>query len=448
MGEKMKHKLKSKSVSIAVSMTILGAVAVLLGIGVPAANLAAQQEVRIQITEGMPMIPVALPDFQVNGDPSLAQLTKEEIYAVLAKDLAYSRVFKLVPKEYYSYIQKFDPENIRFKDWASIQANILVSCQIEVSAAERIIFSVRAYDVRSEKFIFGRNFGGKKEFTRLIAHRAADEMMKYFGEKPIFTSKIVFVSTRDGNSEIYMMDYDGKRQRRITYNTDIDVIPSWSADNEKILYTSYRNGNPDLFLFHLYTGKTELVSTGRANYSADWSRENDRIVFTSTKKGDAEIYVKDFKTGKEKRLTFNPAIDTTPCWSPNGKEIVFTSQRSGTPQIYIMDAEGTNVRRITHDGTYHDSPQWSPDGTRILYVSRIEGRFDIYMYNLKNNTIAKLTEERGRNENPTWSPDGRHIIFASNRSGSYQLYTVDYDGQNLRQLTYTGENKMPKWQKK
>jgi len=407
-------------------------------------HLYGQQEVRLSISEGMPMVPVALPEFF--GDEN-ADDVKNELYQVLWNDLHYSRVFKLVPKSYYSYIKDYDPANIRFKDWESIQTNILITGNVEVTGENRIVFAMKVYDVKSQKFIFGRNFGGKKEFIRVIAHRAANDMMKYFGEKPIFTTKVVFVSTRDGNSEIYMMDYDGKRTRRITYNDSIDVLPSWSADNEKVLYTTYRNYNPDLFMFHLYTGKTELVAGGRANYAADWSRENDLLVFTSTRSGNAEIFVKDMKTNKIKRLTFNPAIDTTASWSPNGNEIVFTSQRSGTPQIYVMDSEGTNVRRITHDGTYHDSPAWSPDGTRIVYVSRIEGRFDIYIYNIKDNTIAKLTEKSGRNENPTWSPDGRHLIFASNRGGSYQLYSIDYDGTNLRQLTYTGENKMPEWQK-
>ncbi len=410
-------------------------------------NVYAQEEVRIRITEGMPMIPVALPEFTLRKSSISGEDTKKQVYQVLWNDLNYSRVFKLVPKEYYSYIQKFDPANIRFKDWASIQANILIVGELEVSEG-RIIFSMKVYDVRSEKFIFGRNFGGKKEFTRLIAHRAADEMMKYFGEKPIFTTKVVFVSSRDGNSEIYIMDYDGKRVRRITYNDYIDVLPSWSADNEKVLYTSYKKNNPDLYMFHIYTGKTEVISSSKANYAADWSKEGDKLVYTSTKTGNAEIYVKNMKTGKEKRLTFNPTIDTTPCWSPTGTEIAFTSQRSGTPQIYIMDSEGTNVRRITHDGSYHDSPAWSPEGTRLAYVSRIENRFDIYVYNLKDNTIIKLTEESGRNENPTWSPDGRHLIFASNRTGSYQLYSIDYDGDNLKQLTFKGENKMPDWQKR
>ncbi len=407
-----------------------------------------QQEVWIGIKEGMPMVPVALPQIQFSADSVMDNETRDEVYETLWSDLEFSRVFKLVPREHYGYIGKFDSHHIVFKDWQSIQANILISCELEISAEERIILTFKVYEVKSEKFIFGRNFGGKKELRRLMAHRAADEMMKYFGERPIFTSKIVFVSERDGNSEIYIMDYDGRRPTRITYNDYIDILPSWSIDNEKILYTSYRKNNPDLYIFYLYTGKTDPVSTVRANYDADWSPEGDKVVFTSTKDGNAEIYIKDMKTGKVKRLTFNRVIDTTPCWSPNGREIAFTSQRSGSPQIYIMDAEGTNVRRITFEGSYHDSPAWSPDGTRIAYVSRIEGRFDIYIYNLRNNTYGKITEKVGRNENPAWSPDGRHLVFSSNRGGTYQLYLVDYDGRNLRPITSRGENKMPNWQKK
>ncbi|MCP5103625.1 MAG: Tol-Pal system beta propeller repeat protein TolB [bacterium] len=409
-----------------------------------------QQEVRISIREGMPMIPVALPDFHFasqSGQSAGDQNVKNELNTVLWNDLSYSRVFKPVPKEHYAYIPRFDPNRVVYKDWASIQANILITGQVEVSTGDRIILSMKVYDVKSEKFIFGRNFGGKKEFTRLIAHRAADAVMGYFGEKPIFTSKAVFISDRDGNKEIYIMDYDGKRPMRITYNQDLDMLPSWSTDKEKILYTSYRKGNPDLYMFHLYTGKTELVSTGQANYSADWTREGDRIVYTSTRSGNAEIYIKDMKTRKEKRLTFNRAIDTSPSWSPSGREVAFISNRGGTAQVYIMDAEGSNIRRITNEGTRHDSPEWSPDGTQLAYTLMIGGGIDIYIYNLKNNTIAKLTENAWRNENPSWSPDGRHIVFSSNRTGRYQLYTVDYDGANLRQLTSRGENKMPGWQK-
>ena len=410
-------------------------------------QLFGQEEITIRIKEGMPMIPVALPDFQFTETSLPDSETRSVIYETLWKDLEFSRVFKLVPREHYSYISRFNANAINFKDWASIQANILISGQLEIAADERIIFSLKIYEVTSSRFIFGRNYGSKKDLARMIAHKAADEMMKHFGEKPLFTSKIVYVSETGSDKEIYIMDYDGFRPTRITFNNYIDMLPSWSADNQKIVYTAYRRLNPDLYMFDIYSGKTELLSSGGVNYAADWSPNADRIVYTSSKDGNTEIYLKDMKTGQDKRLTFNPAIDTSPCWSPNGREIAFTSQRNGTPQIYIMDAEGSNIRRITTEGSYHDSPAWSPDGMRIAYVSRIEGRFDIYIYNLKSNDIIKLTENAGRNENPSWSPDGRHLVFSSNRGGKYQLFLVDYDGRNIRQVTSGGENKMPKWQK-
>jgi len=410
-------------------------------------HLCGQEEITIRITEGMPMIPVAMPAFQFSGGAGQKTDVLDTVYETLWKDLEFSRIFKMVPREHYAYIPRFNAGAIRFKDWASIQANILISGQLEVTADDRVIFSFKVYEVASERFIFGRNFGGKKDLARLIAHRAADEMLKHFGEKPLFTSKIVYISESGENRDVYIMDYDGHRPTRITFSNALDMLPSWSADNEKILYTSYRNLSPELFMFHVYTGKTELISSGGSNYAADWSPTSDRIVYTSSKHGNAEIYLKDMKTGQEKRLTFNPAIDTSPCWSPNGREIAFTSQRNGTPQIYVMDAEGSNIRRITMEGSYHDSCAWSPDGMRLAFVSRIENRFDIYVYNLKSNEMSKLTENAGRNENPTWSPDGRHLAFSSNRSGRYQIYLVDYDGRNVRQITANGENKMPKWQK-
>ncbi len=410
--------------------------------------LYSQEEIKIKITEGVPMITVALPEFFYSGDSKIDEKIKKELYETLWKDLKYSRVFKLIPREHYSYLPKQEESKIVFKDWASIQTKILIKAVIDISIENRILFSIKVYDIAGEKLVFGRNFGGKREFLRIISHRAADEMMKNFGEKPIFTSKIVFVSSRDKNKEIYIMDYDGKRARRITYNNYIDLMPSWSVDKEKILYTSYKKGSPDLYMFNLYSGRNNVLSTGGINYRADWALDENKIVFTSSKKDkNAEIYVKSMDSGREKRLTFNRIIDSSPCWSPSGKEIAFTSQRGGTPQIYIMNNDGTNVRRVTYEGSYHDNAAWSPDGSRIAYVSRIEGRFDIYLLNLKNNTISKLTENSGRNENPTWSPDSRHIVFSSNRAGSYQLYSIDYDGTNLMKLTYSGENKMPKWQK-
>ncbi len=48
--------------------------------------------------------------------------------------------------------------------------------------------------------------------------------------------KIAFVSTRDGNSEIYVMNADGTNQTRLTNNSADDQNPSMSPDSTKFRF--------------------------------------------------------------------------------------------------------------------------------------------------------------------------------------------------------------------
>jgi TolB protein len=415
-----------------------------------ALGVSAQQEVVLKISEGMPMVSVALPAFIVRSASPQAQAAAQEIQQVLSDDIKYSRIFQLLPKTYYDYVGRLtNTDKINFKDWDSIQAKLLVTGEVRDDEAGRTVFDGKIYDVKSERFIVGKRYQAEKGGLRLIAHKMADELMKLYGEKPVFSTRLVFVSNRDGNDEIYMMDYDGANQTRITFNKVKDYMPAWSPDQRSMAFTSYKRGSADLFIRNIYDGKETLIAAKGTNYSAAFSPDGKRLAFCSTQSedGNADIHVLDLETMKTKRLTYTGAIDTAPSWSPTGREIAFTSDRTGqgAPQIYTMDAEGSNVRKVSFGGNYHDAPAWSPTGDRIAYVSRVENLFDLYILNLRTNQISKLTESSARNESPTWSPDGRHVVFTSNMSGSIQLYSIDYDGTNLRRLTDRGENKLADW---
>ncbi len=410
-------------------------------------QLVPQQEVVLKITEGVPVISLALPKFIVNAAGGRPAAAAETIYQVLADDLRYSRIFQLLPTSYYNYIRPLDPKNIIFKDWESIQARVLVVGEV-TGGDENITFEAKLYDVRSSKFIIGKKYQGNEPTWRQMAHRFADEILRAFGEKPYFTTKIVFVSDRDGNDELYLMDYDGANQTRLTFNKLRDYMPAISSDGQKIAFTSYRQLSAGLYLMDLEKKKITPISQRGTNFAPSFSPDGKRLAFCSTMDGNSEIYVASLASETIqaiKRLTFNDAIDTAPCFSPTGRELAFVSDRGGTPQIYIMDAEGSNVRRVSFGGSYHDGPSWSPDGERIVYVSRLDNIFDLYVLNLRTNQIYKLTESNARNESPSWSPDGRHIVFSSSLSGSIQLYSIDYDGANLKRLTSQGNNKLPCW---
>jgi TolB protein len=405
-----------------------------------------QQEVVMSLKDGMPAIPLAIPEFIIHSSTPEAKAIARQLHQIISEDLKYSRVFRLLPKSHYSWIRPLNPKKIFFKDWESIQANVLFVGEIPESKDDNILFEGKIYDVKSGHFIFGKRYQGEKNLLRLMAHKMADEVMKIYGEKSLFTSKIVFVSNRDGNDELYTMDYDGQNQTRLTFNKIKDYMPAWSPDGRKIAYTSYKNNSAGLYILFPYDQRRDEVISKGTNYAPSWSPDGKKLAFCSThEESNPEIYAATSYGKNIRRLTINDAIDTAPSWSPTSREIAFTSDRGGTPQIYVMDAEGSNVRRKSFGGNYFDAPSWSPTGDMIAYVSRVDQIFDIYILNLRTNQTHKITEGNARNESPCWAPDGRHLIFSSNISGTIQLYTIDYDGANLRCLTTKGTNKLPDW---
>jgi TolB protein len=408
-----------------------------------------QQEVKMFIREGVPVIPIAIPAFIAADSSEPAQAIARTLREVIRADLEYSRVFKPLQETHYRYLRRpLNPDQIFFKDWEELQANMLIVGQVtQGEQAGTFEFKGMLYDVKSERLIIGKNYTAEEGLTRLVAHKFADELMMIKGEPPIFTTKVVFCSDRDGNWELYMMDYDGHNQTRLTFNESDDYMPAWSADGRSIAYTAYEGTSARLYILYPFEGRRELVFDQGTSFSPSFSSDGRWLAFCSQEdQSNTDIYVASGDGGNPRRITFSKAADTAPTWSPTNREIAFTSDRLGTPQIFIMDREGSNVRRVSFGATYHDGPAWSPTGDRIIYVGRVEAVFDMYILDLRSNEIVKLTEGYARNEFPCWSPDGRHILFQSNRYGNTnQIFSVDLDGKNIRQLTSKGQNKLPDW---
>ena len=405
--------------------------------------LLAQTDIRTQIdaNKALPVIRIAVP----RPETTLPlEAINAPFFAPLTRDLAYSGVFAIAPI----------PPNIPATADLAKSANAQLVLKLTMSTETRdgapyYIVDARAIDTTGAEQ-FAKRYGGVQAALTRMAHMMANDLQRQFAGKPgIFESQVAYASSRSGFWEIWLMDWDGANQRQITRHNALSILPSWSADNERLAYTSFARGSSDMYIIHRRGGARIHVPTGlNLNTSATFSPVTNDIAFVGSVAGNPDIYViKDDGTNK-RRLTSSSSIESTPEWSPNGRQISFTSGRSGSPQIYVMDAEGSNVERLSFDdGGWNDDATWSPNGEEIAYTSRVNGRFQIRIANVSTKQ-SRIIAGEGSNEQPTWSPDGKWIAFQSNRTGVWQIYRMRVDGTDLMQLTFDSENKDPDWSKK
>jgi len=262
---------------------------------------------------------------------------------------------------------------------------------------------------------------------------------------------IAFVSTRDGNGEIYVMDASGSNPRRLTNNRVWDGYPSWSPDGTQIAYYTYRTQKDWVIQVMDANGDNprRLTDSGVCDGAPYWSPDGTRIAYSSDADCTArhrEIYVIDADGGNPRNLTQNDTDDVTCSWSPDSQQIVFASNRDGDNEIYVMHADGSQVRQLTDNQDEDMMPSWSPAGGQIAFVSDRDGNDEIYVMDVGDaeqgpGSVRRLTDDPAEDWFPFWSPDGRQIVFSSRRDGSnVEIYVMDVEGAargapNVRRLT-------------
>jgi TolB protein len=412
-------------------------------------------EVALVIT-GEPGTPprYAVPDL-VALSPESAEVAKV-IGQVLWDDLNFEREFYMIPRDTYATIPAAKrPDDVPFASWREIGADAVVFGTVQQSGGKTTV-QIRLMNVRSRQTVFAKEYFNATN-PRAYAHAIADEIHQQQRQlRGVARTKLAFVSDRNRDSlantvekrevkEVYIADYDGENQRRITVSRQLNLTPSWSPDARAIAYTSYRP-LPDVVVSFIYQGLLQNPTKGvGTNYVPVYSPDGTRIAFMSGRDGNPEIYVMNADGSNLRRMTNHPAGDGTPTWSPNGQQLAFVSDRTGTPQIYIMGTDGSNVRRITMGESWADQPTWSSAFNEIAYAGRTGSGYDIKIFDIASGEARQITFGEGSNERPSYSPNGRHLAFTSTRSGGTQVFTIGRDGRGLRQITRTGNNQMPAW---
>ena len=259
--------------------------------------------------------------------------------------------------------------------------------------------------------------------------------------------KIAFVSVRDGNREIYVMNADGSAQTNLTNSVADDADPAWSPDGTKLAFDSNRGGNFDLYLMNADgSGVTQLTVDGGANGSPSWSPDGSRLVFTSDRGGLQHIYTMNADGSGVTPLTSDLASDFEPRWSPDGTRIAFSSDRAndGARDIYVMNADGANVTRVTFNPGDSYGPDWSSDSGKLLFWNRSATDAEVWQVNADGTGAIDLSVDPADDITPVWSPDNVKVAFSSNRSGSFGICVMGADGSGVGCLTNGGDSN-PSW---
>lgn len=393
----------------------------------------AQTDVRIGVKAvGIVKSPMLLAEFRAGGGTGGVA---RDAHAVARRDFDLSGVFAVVDVEPLD--KKLEPD-------PGLSGTVRVEGSVEADGGG-YRFTGEVFDLGTAESVFRRAYPFAPGETRATMHRFADDVLQALtGERGICETKIAFVRQNGRVKEIWVSDYDGVNAYQLTHDRSLALSPAWAPWGGELAFTTFKRGNPDVYLFDLKRGASYPFSTRPGpNIAPSYSPDGKWIACSLYRDGNAEIYLVSRDAQTIRRLTRNQRIDSSPSFSPTGREIVFSSDRSGSPQIYVMDAEGVNQRLLTLEGKYNDSPRWSPKGDKIVYAARHDGIFDIVVMDATGQNPVQVTSDAGHNENPQWSADGRKIVFSSTRTGRKQVYMMNVDGSDVVALTDGDESFNP-----
>jgi TolB protein len=180
------------------------------------------------------------------------------------------------------------------------------------------------------------------------------------GTTEIDGRKLAIALTRDGNSQLYLVNADGGNLQRWSANSIIDTEPNFSPDGK-------------------------------------W------IIFTSDRGGSAQIYRMPAVGGAAQRLTFDGSYNVSPHFSPDGKSFVFIQRQNGKFHVAVQDLATSQVQLLT-DTPQDESPSFAPNGKMIIYATEINRRGVLAAVSSDGRVKQRLSVQAGDVREPAWGP--------------------------------------------
>lgn len=236
-------------------------------------------------------------------------------------------------------------------------------------------------------------------------------------------SRLAFVSSRDGDYEVYVVDYGGDEPTNLTGHPDYDIVGAWSPDGRRFAFMSTRGfelgGDDGPFPGHVYVVGIDGSGLRQVTRSpltsslgpTDWSPDGRWLTIARESDGQLDVFLLDVESGVERRVTSEPSSEYAATFSNDGTRLAFHAEDGVGSRIVVTALDGTERRPLTPADEVAYSPTWSPDDGWLLYTRRGDGipeQYDVLAVRVADGVVEPLVatpaDERGSDWGPV-SPD-------------------------------------------
>ena len=271
-------------------------------------------------------------------------------------------------------------------------------------------------------------------------------------------ARIAFVSDKDGNWDIWLINPDGSNLKNLTSNPSLDSHPSWSPDGQNITFYSDRDGNKNIYSMDQDGNNIkQLTLNSKSNHSPSWSPDGQKIAFVSNRSGENCIWIMNADGSEQYNLTKLLKSSRWPTWSHIKNEILFTSENviyQINPETFELNTVFKLNKNLVFTGLFIGWPVWSPDGSKITLVSNFLDKEKmtptLYTLNKDGKAFKPLINSPGLgpDERPSWSPDGNSIVYSSfTNNDKRQIWLINITTGFSTQLTSDDYmNGFPAWE--